>query len=675
MTPASARRRATVLASVAVTLAALGLYFVITSRHVPLPAQGFGPRGFAVSFALVFVVTGWIIATKRPENPIGWLFLAGAIAAGVQAVAENYATKAVTGEGSTAIPARLAAVGGDWIWMIGFGGILLTLCLFPDGRPPSPRWTRWMWAAGVLIVLDAVLYILSTRPQIYTTIVNPLGVADLFDVASAGIVGFLLALGLALASVVVRFRRARGDEREQIKWLVLALSLVAGSFALYVLSYVIGGTGSAGTVANMFEFLITLGVLAIPVSIGIGVLKYRLYDIDVVIRKTVVFAILVLLVMGLGAALVLVTAAVAGLQQRDKTLVGVAAFVVGVSTWPLYLLAQRIADLVVYRGRATPYEVLTSFSGHLGDTYATDDVLPRMAQVLATGTGAESATVWLEVGGVKMPVATWPFEAPAPDTLPPDAEDVRHQGEVLGALSVVQPASDPMTPAKATLVADMAAQAGLVLRNVRLIEELRSSRRRIVSAQDERAKQLERNIHDGVQQQFVALHVQLSLLASIVDPRPGKRRRRWPPSSKSAAGGALEDLRDLARGIYPPLLADKGLAAALEAQARKAAVPTTVDADGSAATTKRSRPPCTSARSRRSTTSRSTRAQHRNHRLATPTDTAFRGGRRRRGVRSQRDQLRNGTAGHGRPARRDRRRADIESAPGSGTTISGTVPV
>jgi signal transduction histidine kinase len=141
------------------------------------------------------------------------------------------------------------------------------------------------------------------------------------------------------------------------------------------------------------------------------------------------------------------------------------------------------------------------------------------------------------------------------------------------------PASDPMNPAKQQLVEDLASQAGLVLRNVRLIEELRASRQRLVAAQDEERRKLERNLHDGAQQQLVALAVQLKLLEQSAGKDPD-RDRQLAAKLGSQANAALEDLRDLARGIYPPLLADKGLAAALESQARKAAVPTTVETDG-----------------------------------------------------------------------------------------------
>jgi signal transduction histidine kinase len=194
------------------------------------------------------------------------------------------------------------------------------------------------------------------------------------------------------------------------------------------------------------------------------------------------------------------------------------------------------------------------------------------------------------VGSELRPEASWPTDEPAPSPLrlPGDGLpefpgetgfEVRHHDELLGALTVAMPPADPMNPAKAKLVADLAAQAGLVLRNVRLIEELRDSRRRLVAAQDEERRRLERNIHDGAQQQLVALAIKLGLAESLVDRDPAKARELMS-ALRTESSEALENLRDLAGGIYPPLLADQGLAAALTAQARKSPIAVTVESDG-----------------------------------------------------------------------------------------------
>jgi signal transduction histidine kinase len=171
----------------------------------------------------------------------------------------------------------------------------------------------------------------------------------------------------------------------------------------------------------------------------------------------------------------------------------------------------------------------------------------------------------------------------------PDASKVaavRHRDELLGVLTVRKPPNDPLTVAEDKLVNDLAAQAGLVLRNVRLTEELRAnleqlraSRQRLVTAQDGERRRIERNIHDGAQQQLVALAVQAKMAESLAGTDPA-RERELLRGMQQGLHDALADLRDLARGIYPPLLADQGLVAALEAQARRSTVPVEVEAEG-----------------------------------------------------------------------------------------------
>jgi signal transduction histidine kinase len=265
---------------------------------------------------------------------------------------------------------------------------------------------------------------------------------------------------------------------------------------------------------------------------------------------------------------------------------------------PALRAARRFADRIVYGRRATPYEVLSEFSARVGETYASEDVLPRMARVVAEAIGATKAEVWLKVGDRLRVAAAWPTETERAIRVPvtgevlpelPDADatfPVVDRGELLGALSTSMPPSEPMDEAKGKLVADLAAQAGLVLRNVRLsedlrrrLEELKAAQKRLVAARDLERRRLERNIHDGAQQQLVSLSVQLRLAQSLVAKDPAKAEGMLV-DLQARTTETLEDLRDLARGIYPPLLADKGLPAALEAQARKSDLAIAVSADG-----------------------------------------------------------------------------------------------
>jgi signal transduction histidine kinase len=196
--------------------------------------------------------------------------------------------------------------------------------------------------------------------------------------------------------------------------------------------------------------------------------------------------------------------------------------------------------------------------------------------------------VWLRIDDQLHPQASSdgsPHAGPLPvdgHQLPqlPDADmsvPVVHQGELLGAISVKMPKDEPLRPAGAQLVTDVASQAGLVLANAGLIEDLRASRQRLVAAQDDERRRLERNLHDGAQQDLVALAIKVRLGGTVEDLAQAKEIFG---ELQADAAGALENLRDLARGIYPPLLADLGLAAALGAQASKSPVPVTVEADG-----------------------------------------------------------------------------------------------
>ena len=277
-----------------------------------------------------------------------------------------------------------------------------------------------------------------------------------------------------------------------------------------------------------------------------------MYDLEVVIRKTVRFAVVAVMIVAV-AAIVLVVAGstlIGGIPSTEESLPTIVLGVLlGVLVVPIWRISRRIADRLVFGGRATPYEVLTQFSERMGESYATEDVLPRMASILGNAVGAARADVWLGTGPARRRAAGWPDDDHGSSSSP-DVVPVSYQGEELGALSVVLPANDPMDDAKRSLLHDLASQAGPVLHNVRLVEDLRESRRRIVASQDDRARKLERDIHDGVQQQLVALAVKLRLADQLIDRDPAKAHEAID-GLHADAGQALDDLRDLARGIYP----------------------------------------------------------------------------------------------------------------------------
>jgi len=567
------------LAGVTAVVTLVGLSFAFAARGATLP-ENLGFPGYWSIVAFGSAASGTILALRRPANPIGWVFLGGGFLWGMVQLVDGYAAWAVAEHGSTGVVARLAAAGLDWIWIPAQASLGLVFAIFPGGRFLSPRWRTWTLTAAGLTVVATILNALIDPLTVYADVQNPIGVPGMNEVAMPTLSALGLLLVTGMASLVVRFRRSAGDERQQIKWLVPSSLTIAAAYGLYIVGFAIPGRHPSGFWLGVAEVFLLLALATIPIPIAIAVLKYRLYDIDLVIRKTVIFGFLVALLLGVaGLVLLLVGLDVVPSLYDTPPLLLVTGVALGLLVIPLYRLAARIADRVVYSGRESPYEVLAAFSEQIGAAYSDDDILARMAAVLREATRAEHATVWLTIDGELRPAAVWPSGAAPPSELPERAVEVRHQGDRLGALSVAMPANDPLDGRRSKLIHDLAAQAGPVLRNVRLIEELKASRQRLVAAQDAERRRLERNIHDGAQQQLVALAVKQRLAGSLVG-KDDERARAMLEELQAETNAALEDLRDLARGIYPPLLADQGLTAALEAQARKAPVPVTVTVAG-----------------------------------------------------------------------------------------------
>jgi signal transduction histidine kinase len=587
--PSIARRerRLRSLAKVVFGLIVAGYLVRLVLNVVNGPQRSDLESGSALDTVLMmFPLVGLLLALKLPRNPLGWLLLAigWAFASSPGVVYARYA--AVTHGDLPGAGLALALDSPAWVVFIGLSGFLLLL--FPDGHLPTPRW-RWfarLCAIGLTVLF--VLILLSPGqgadfdlPQVE----NPIAIDALRN--EAIVFAFVVFAPLTVvggAVALIRRRRRTTDpvQRLQLRWVTWAAGVIAFAYVVAITPGVLG-VAEDEPLLNLLGTLAVLTFLLIPVTIGIAVLRYRLYDIDFVIKKTVVVAVLVAFIAIVYAGLVVGVGTIVG-SRGDPVLSAIAAAVVALVFQPARARARRLADRVVYGKRATPYELLTEFGEQLAGTYAADDVLPRIARVLAEGVGAERARVWLKVGDQLRQVAGWPEDA-EPTRSDDLVREVRHKGDELGALSVAMPANDPMDPTKEQLVQDLAAQAGLVLSNVRLTEELRgrlddlrAAQKRLVTAQDAERKRLERNIHDGAQQQLVALAVKLKLAEQLTQRDPEKARDALVHMQADTTQ-TLEDLRDLARGIYPPLLADQGLGAALGAQARRATFPVEMDVD------------------------------------------------------------------------------------------------
>ena len=560
----------------------------------------FGPLGgpFLLGFG-VFTITGALIAWHRPGHVLGLLYLILGMTAPLANTLSALAMGPFAGR-SLELRTLFIALSVT-ATTAGFPLLPLSIILFPDGRLPSRRWrwTLWLFAVACVLGSAAAFSTGAWGGDLDQAILAPpfggslLGVAAVLSPLFFAIIPIMIVSSVVAA--ILRFHRSDASTRQQLKWLALAaVALLLIAIGLFIT------TGSATTPPGTPAVAMSIGVALIPISVGIAILRHGLYDIDLVINRTIVFGTLAVFITALYSAMVVGIGSLIGDASNLVLTIGATALV-AVAFEPVRARVQHWANRAVYGHRATPYEVLTAVVDELPTDASSDHQLDGLATLLADGTGARHATIWVEVGGSLRAAACAPAHDPNDHDLVsidqdglvdlPDAthvEPVRLDGELLGALSFERGRDDPVTPHDQALFAGMAGQAALVLGNARLrehlrarVEQLRASRRRLVAAQDEARRQLERDLHDGAQQQLVALKVKLGLARTIAgkedagDPVTGLIERL-----SVVADASVESLRTLARGIYPPLLEAEGLERALRSQVQLAPVPVDLRAEG-----------------------------------------------------------------------------------------------
>jgi signal transduction histidine kinase len=379
--------------------------------------------------------------------------------------------------------------------------------------------------------------------------------------------------------------------RRQIRWIAWGGTFLA---AILVVSQVVEGPTGSGT--SPIGYLTLVGEAVIILSFAVAITKYRLYDIDVVISKTVTYGALAIFITAVYVAIVVGVGTLVGRGDEPNLALAIGATaVVALLFEPIRSRVQRWANRLVYGERATPYAVLSELTTRISEAESNEQALVRLAELLASGTGAEEATVWLRVGDRLRPEATTSDKAPEtvqfdgghlPALIGDAAEPIHHGAELLGALSIRKGTADPVTPSDHRMLQDVAAGAGLLLRNIWLnaeladrAAELRTSRRRLVATQDSERRKLERDLHDGAQQQVVALKVKLGLSKTLAQREGIDQVADVVGDLADDTQRAVDAMRTAARGIYPPLLEAEGLRAALVAAGREASIGVDIEAD------------------------------------------------------------------------------------------------
>ncbi|MEO7118020.1 MAG: hypothetical protein ABIZ34_03505, partial [Candidatus Limnocylindrales bacterium] len=358
-----------------------------------VPGGGAPVAAFEAVVLIALAVIGAVVASRQPRNAIGWIFCVIPLSMGLLVLSAHAYWALTSGDPQPSRPAEVVAWLASWIWIPAMVSTLtLFPLLFPDGRPPSPRWRPVVW----LIVIAAVTLFIGTAfaPGQFEDypVVNPFGAGR--AAAIVGWVGFGLLLGAALAAIVsliVRFRHSHGDERQQLKW-------VTSAAVVFVVLFVVPTENFAGDDIGFATLL--FGMLIIAAGVAVAMLRYRLYDIDVVINRALVYGALTAMLAGtyLGSVLLLQLALRtftegSGLAVAASTLATAALF------RPLRARTQAVVDRRFFRRKYDAAQTLERFGARLRDEVDLDTLTTELRAVVAETMQPAHVNLWVRTPG------------------------------------------------------------------------------------------------------------------------------------------------------------------------------------------------------------------------------------------------------------------------------------
>jgi two-component system NarL family sensor kinase len=555
--PGSARGWGWGLAAGALASQAAVLWLVVArADELPTELAGSVPIYAVNLLVTMFPALGAVILGRFPRHPVGWILVAAGPAVMVDAAARLYAFVGLYLRPGGLPADDYAAWFAEWNWFPEIMAMLFFIpLLFPDGRLPGPRW-RWVArAGGVWILLATVGYAL-----VPTEAVDFPGYERVIQVPGAIVLAALMtlapvALAVSFASLVVRRRRAVGDEREQLRWVLYVLGLAVVGWGI---SMGVGllGAGDWGPV----EAVVTLGpVLLLPVAITIAIVKYRLYDIDVLINRTLVYGGLTSAVLAVYGLVVLAVSSTtpAALEWRWSVLV-VAA--VAIAAYPLREWMQRVVNRFMYGDRDDPARAMSRLNRRVADSLAPRGLLPAVTETV--GEALRLPYVAVSLAGASDTAAT--YGAPRGQAR---GFDLVHQGESVGTLIVGQRSeTEQLSAADVRVLEDVARQVAGVAHAVRLAEDLQRSRERLVLAREEERRRLRRDLHDGVGSALAGLALQAGSARQALPEEPDEGLRRVT-GLEDGIREAVADIRRIVDDLRPPALDELGLAGALRERA------------------------------------------------------------------------------------------------------------
>lgn len=516
-----------------------------------------GTRWEDLVFLVVVIcsaVVGGVITTHRPANPVGFFFLASALSVATTALAGEYATYGlITNPGSLPAAEALAWLSA-WFWVPGAVLVLVFVPLhFPDGLLVSPSWRPVVWFAVFFTVVLAGVSALEPGQIPGSDLANPWGRQLPEPVAAVfGAVALPIWLGLivvAAASLVVRFRRSRREQRQQIKWLTFAAALVPIWFLL--------NSPVEQALPSLFAVVDALALSAVPIAAAVSIVKYRLYAIDPVINRTLVYGGLTACVVGI---YVLVVGYLGQLfRSSDNLLIPlIATGVAAVVFAPLRERLQRAVNRLMYGDRDDPYTVVSRLGRRLEATLAPEEVLPTIVATVKEALKLPYAAISLaRNGGYGIVAAAGdPVDTPQHLTLV-------YQNEPIGELLLgTRPGEDAFSAADRRLLEDLARQAGHAAHTVRLTADLQQARERLVATREEERRRLRRDLHDGLGPMLGSLPLKLDVARDLLE-QDSVAAGAMLVGLKEQAQAAVADIRRLVYALRPPALDDLGLVGAI----------------------------------------------------------------------------------------------------------------
>lgn len=503
----------------------------LTLLALSIPHQAHGLSGLLpILFALTWMVVGGLLFWRNPDKPI-------ALCAGVFLVAFPLMF--------TNIAATAGPIIGGALDLLGSTSLLLFLYVFPDGRF-VPRWTRW-------VLLGFALYLLL-RAAI------PEAALARFSVVDA--VVFVSAVLSTIAVQVYRYRHvSSAPEREQTRLVVYGASVALSAFVVLIAADQAGAFGRRAHAEPLIDTVLYAVLLLIPASLAAAILRYRLWDVDLLINRTLVHGTATLILLGvyMGAVLA-VTTLIKGVGWIPVSVLTVG--LIALLFQPLHRILQGWVNRLMYGERDNPYAVLTQLGRHLQSALAPDATLTGIVETVAS-------TLRLPYVGIELAVSDAASEVVAASGSPAGAQarwPLVYGREELGYVVACPRRGDVFSAADSHLLADLASQAGAAVQAVRLTQGLQRAREQLVIAREEERRRLRRDLHDELGATLGALTVKAGAARLMLDTDPDAVREIID-EIEAELKASVREIRRLVYGLRPPVLDERGLVAAIEESA------------------------------------------------------------------------------------------------------------